>query len=156
MSEVGPLGDFDAICVTKDQADRMRWSQVAISTPVDSSRAALRARQAQYPTRLLESKTGFMAVMSAETRHMIAATMFVALGEMKAHMDVLQEIIEMEVRRQFELETLDLRTLYSSARRKQEIKQMSAACISSRRDLADALGLDDAAAETHREEDEVF
>lgn len=154
MTEIGPLGDFDAICVTKDQADRMKWSQVGLSTPVDSSSVALRARQAQHPTRLLESEGGFMNVMSAKTRNMVSATMYVALGEMKAHMDVLHQIVENEVVRQFELQILDLRTLYSSSKRRQGIKHRSATC-KHERSLADSLGLDDATDEDLGE-DEVF
>jgi transaldolase len=97
-----------------------------------------------------------MNVMSAETRSMVAATMFVALGEMKAHMDVLQQIVENEVRRQFELQTMDLRTLYSCPRRRDEVKQRPSSSVAPERNLADALGLDDAAADVDLGEDEVF
>jgi transaldolase len=158
LSEIGPLGDFDAICVTKDQADRLRWSQISISTPDDSSSIALRARQAQYPTSFLESKTGFMNAMSTETRSMVAATMFVALGEMKAHMDILQQIVDNEMQWQFELQTMDLRTLYRSSEKKKN-KRRSTTCMAPERNLADALGLDDDAdtdTDTDLGEDEVF
>lgn len=90
-----------------------------------------------------------MSAMSAETRSMVAATMFVALGEMKAHMDVLQQIVENEVKRQFDLLTLDLRTLYSSPRRREENYMVP------ERKLAVALGLGDVA-DTNLGEDEVF
>jgi transaldolase len=90
-----------------------------------------------------------MSAMSAETRSMVAATMFVALGEMKAHMDVLQQIVENEVRRQFDLQTLDLRTLYSSLRRREENFRVP------ERKLAVALGLWDVA-DTNLGEDEIF
>jgi transaldolase len=129
LSEIGLLGDFDAICLTKDQVDRLKWCQIAISTPDDSSPSALRARQAQFPTRFLESEVGFMNVMSAETRSMVAATMFVALGEMKAHMDVLQKIVAKEVTKQFELQTLDLSALYSLPTARRETTQTSASCV---------------------------
>lgn len=95
-----------------------------------------------------------MNVMSAETRNMVSATMYVALGEMKAHMDVLHQIVENEVVRQFELQILDLRTLYSSSKRRQGIKHRSATC-KHERSLADSLGLDDATDEDLGE-DEVF
>jgi len=96
-----------------------------------------------------------MNVMSAETRSMVAATMFVALGEMKAHMDVLQHIVENEVRRQFDLQTLDLRTLYSSPRMREESQEEPATCTVPERNLAYALGLGDVA-DTDLGEDEVF
>lgn len=92
-----------------------------------------------------------MNAMSAETRSMVAATMFVALGEMKAHMDVLQQIVEDEVKRQFDLQTLDLRTLYSSRRREEKQE----ACTVPERNLAFALGLGDVP-DTDLGEDEVF
>ena len=158
------LGEFDAISVTKDQANRLRWSQVPISTPVGSSCAALRARQAQYPTRLLESNTGFMNLMSAETRSIISATLFVGLGEMKAHMDTLEQIVATEVKRQFELQTLDLRTLYlaSACSRKAKKESKDASLLpkanSPKRNLANTLGLDDGAGDSELEQDvdEVF
>jgi transaldolase len=157
VSEIGPLGDFDAICVTKDQADRLRWSQVGISTPEDSSAAVLRARQAQYPTSFLKSETGFMNIMSAKSRRMVAATMFVALEEMKAHMDALQLIVENEVKRQFDLQNLDLRTLYRSSRKKDRRRSTT---WETGRHLADALGLDEddatSAAAVDLGEDKLF
>lgn len=152
LSEIGLLGDFDGICVTKAQIDRLKWSQIVISTPDDSSSSALRARQAQYPTSFLESGVGFMNVMSAETRTMVAATMFVALGEMKAHMNVLQKIVEKEVTRQFELQTFDLATLYNSPRARREITQTSADCVAPRRNILEAFRSDD----TPLGDDEVF
>lgn len=85
---------------------------------------------------------------------MIAATMFVALGEMKAHMDVFQQIVEDEVVRQFQLQTMDLRTLYDSPRRNQDINQRPTP-IAPERSLANALELEDVV-DADLGEDEVF
>jgi hypothetical protein len=63
----------------------------------------LRARRAQYPITLLTSKPGFAAAVSAETRKMVAATVYVAVGKMKVQMEMLEEVISKEVTRQFAL-----------------------------------------------------
>jgi len=52
--------------------------------------------------------------MSAETRSMVAATVYVAIGKMKVEMETLQAVVGREVERQFALQTLDLKTLYRS------------------------------------------
>jgi len=152
LAEIGPHGGFDAICISKDQADGLQRCHISQSTLRPLSSAHLRARQAQYPTSLLLSKTGFMEAMSAETRSMVAATLFVPLGEMKVHMDSLEAIVAREVARQFELMTLDLRTLYGSPSKKQKNKRSDSSesrKLGSKRSLARDLGLE----EIHPEQD---
>ncbi|KAF5373441.1 hypothetical protein D9615_009498 [Tricholomella constricta] len=147
LSEIGPLSGFDAICVSKDQADGLRGCQFSTSTLVPSSSARLRARQAQYPTALLSTRTGFMEAMSAKTRGMVTATLFVPLGEMKAHMDGLEEIVAREVARQFELTTLDLRTLYGlspkSHKSRKTLANREHSQLRSKRSLSSDLGLEE-------------
>lgn len=55
-----------------------------------------------------------MTAMSPETRSMIAGTMYVSLGKLKAKMDILEQAVREEVESQFTLKTLDLRRLYQS------------------------------------------
>jgi hypothetical protein len=91
---------------------------------------------------------------------MVRTTLFTALGEMKAQMDDLEEIVAKEVSRQFQLVTLDLRTLYRCSKsRHQEDSGLSensppTGSLSKRR-LAMALNLGEAASTEHYE-DEVF
>jgi len=115
LSEICLLGELDAIALSKEQIEGLRWSQLPLCFELsESSPASLRARQAQYPTALLASKSGFMTAMSAETRSMVAATVYVAIGKMKVEMETLQAVVGREVERQFALQTLDLKTLYRS------------------------------------------
>ncbi|KAF9458266.1 hypothetical protein BDZ94DRAFT_1226563, partial [Collybia nuda] len=163
LSEIGPLGDFDAICVTKDQADRLKWSQVPITSPSVDSSASLRARQAQYPTKLLGTESGFLNAMSLDTRNTVTSTLFTALGEMKAQMDDLEAIVATEVHRQFELLTLDLRSLYrrrsKSRRSEDENHRMISRDVMPvdnlpKRNLAKALNIGGPSPE--QDEEEVF
>lgn len=157
LSEIGPHAGFDAICLSKDQADGLRRCHISTSTLLPSSSAHLRARQAQYPTSLLSSKRGLMDAMSAETRSMVAATLFVPLGEMKAHMDSLEEIVEKEVARQSELMALDLRTLYGPPSKKRKSKgseSPESRKVGLKRSLARDLGLEEVYAE--QDVDDVF
>ncbi|KAF8064921.1 hypothetical protein FPV67DRAFT_160975 [Lyophyllum atratum] len=157
LSELGPLAAFDAICISKDQADGLRRSCIPKSTPDISPSAHLRARQAQYPTSLLSAKTGFMDAMSAETRSMVAATLFVPLGEMKAQMDDIEEIVGKEVARQWELRTLDIKTLYGPPCKKRRSKGADDAepkNVRRERSLSKDLGLEELYGE--QDADDVF
>ncbi|GLB39615.1 putative transaldolase is important for the balance of metabolites in the pentose-phosphate pathway [Lyophyllum shimeji] len=159
LSEIGPHAGFDAICISKDQADGLQRCQISTATLRLSSSAHLRARQAQYPTSFLSSKTGFMEAMSAETRSMVAATLFVPLGEMKAQMDSLEEIVEKEVVRQFELTltTVDLKGFYGTPVKKRK-SRVSDGSDSGRaglkRGLAEDLGLEEVC--SSQDTDDVF
>lgn len=54
---------------------------------------------------------------------MVATTLFTAIGEMKAQMDDLEVIVAKEVQRQFELLTVDLRTLYRGSKARTKTKE---------------------------------
>jgi len=110
VSEIALLGELDAISLSQEQIEILRWSSLSLTAATEE--ASLRARQAQYPTVLLQSKGGFMASLSAETRTMIAATMYVTLGKLKVQMEALQEVVEAEVKHQLRMRTTDLATLY--------------------------------------------
>lgn len=90
---------------------------------------------------------------------MVAATLFTALGEMKAQMDDLEAIVATEVHRQFELLTVDLRSLYrrrSKSKRQNSRKTRDTTPVDDlpTRNLAMALNLGDLNPEY--DEDEVF
>ncbi|KAH7910729.1 hypothetical protein BJ138DRAFT_71132 [Hygrophoropsis aurantiaca] len=81
--------------------------------PTDSSASALRAKQARCPTNFLRSRKGFMAALSAESRSVVSAVLFMGIGKMKVHMERIEDVVRTEVRKRVELETTDLRSLYS-------------------------------------------
>lgn len=101
-----------------------------------------------------------MEALSAETRSIVAATLFVPLGEMKAQMDYLEKIVGKEVSRQFKLQTLDLKTLYRcSSPKNQKIKRTAGDLhtperAKGKRSLAKDLDLE--GEPNAQQEDEVF
>ncbi|KAG6885542.1 hypothetical protein C0993_000327 [Termitomyces sp. T159_Od127] len=116
LSEIVPLTGFDAICISKDQADGLKGCQIGVSTSSISPSpvALLRARQALYPTELLSAHPGFMDAMSIETRNMITTVLYDSLSELKYHMDKLEALIALELADQYKLRTLDLKSLYQT------------------------------------------
>lgn len=116
MAEVGLLSDFDAVGISKDQADRLEWSKVPIISLENMDLpAVLRGRQAKYPTDLLTQQGGFLASLSPGSRNLINVFLEEALGKMQGEMDAIEHIVSKEVDRQFRLGTLDLKTLYKSS-----------------------------------------
>ncbi|KAG6889906.1 hypothetical protein C0992_003699 [Termitomyces sp. T32_za158] len=114
LPEIVPLTGLDAICISKDQADGLKGCQICVSTSSagPSPVALLRARQALYPTELLSAHSGFMDAMSTETRAMITAILYDSLSELRYHMDELEALIARELAEQYQLRTLDLKSLY--------------------------------------------
>lgn len=113
MAEIGLLSEFDAVGVSRNQADRLKWSKVPIISleNVDLP-TALRGRQAKYPTDLLTQQGGFLASLSPGSRNFINSVLGEALGKMQGEMDAIENIVSKEVDRQFRLGTLNLKTLY--------------------------------------------
>lgn len=72
----------------------------------------MRARQAQHPTKLPENGIGFMSVMSAGARSMLAATVYSAVGKMERQMNAIEKIVKEEVAWQLAQKTLSLEALY--------------------------------------------
>ncbi|KAH7926887.1 aldolase [Leucogyrophana mollusca] len=114
-SELKQLNGLAAVALNQQQLDRIPRHTLTtwFPSPEDASAASLRARQAQWPPTFLQSKKGFMSAMSAESRSMVSAVLFVGLGKMNIHMEKIDGVIRQEVRRRVELETGDLRSLYS-------------------------------------------
>ncbi|KAF8801194.1 hypothetical protein BYT27DRAFT_7198501 [Phlegmacium glaucopus] len=115
LPEIGLLSEFDAVGVSGNQADGLKWSKVpTISLDNVDLPTALRGRQAKYPTDLLTQKGGFLASLSPVSRNLINTVLGDALGKMQGEMDAIEDIVGKEVDRQFRLGTLDLKTLYKS------------------------------------------
>lgn len=117
LSEMAPLSGLDAVCLSRAQAKQLQWSQIRTSFS-SSPPARLRARQAQYPTNFLSTEAGFMGLMSAETQSLVATTLDNYLLEMKVQMDGIEKIVGEELCKQFLTQTLDLRTLFRSERKR--------------------------------------
>jgi hypothetical protein len=128
LAEVGLLSEFDAVGVSRNQADRLKWSKVPIISleNVDLP-AALRGRQAKYPTDLLKQQSGFLASLSPGSRNLINSVLGEALSKMQGEMDAIEHIVGKEVDRQFKLGTLPLKTLYRSMRtsKKKSVRKKS-------------------------------
>ncbi|KAF8153301.1 hypothetical protein B0H34DRAFT_662974 [Crassisporium funariophilum] len=124
MAELGLLSEFDAVCISREQADRLKWSKVPVASLENANLSvALRARQAKYPTELLTREGGFLACFSPESRKLTNGILHDALMKMQGEMDAIEDIVAQEVERQFRLGTLDLKTLYkfpSKSKRKSE------------------------------------
>ncbi|KAJ7130359.1 hypothetical protein C8R44DRAFT_65117 [Mycena epipterygia] len=114
LAELSALPGFDAVCLSKAQLDAARWEAETRSEDLpDRSQASMRAKQAQHPTTFLENeKIGFMELMSAEARSMLADSMFPALGKMELQMDRIEKLVRDEVAWQLALKTLSLEELY--------------------------------------------
>ncbi|EGO01262.1 hypothetical protein SERLA73DRAFT_105896 [Serpula lacrymans var. lacrymans S7.3] len=114
LTELRQIHGLDAVLLSKGQLGRIRGRQVTTRIPdvTDKTPASLRASQAQYPTTFLQSKKGLMFTMSAETRSMVSAVLYVGIGKMKACMEKIESTIRDELRWQIELDNLDLRKIY--------------------------------------------
>ncbi|KAF7366789.1 putative transaldolase [Mycena sanguinolenta] len=114
LAELSALSGFDAVCLSKEQLEVTRWKAETRSPDLSdrSPQASMRARQAQHPAKFLENGSGFMSVMSAEARRMLAATVYSALGKMELQMNAIEKIVREEVAWQLAQKTLSLEALY--------------------------------------------
>ncbi|KAJ6464011.1 hypothetical protein C8R45DRAFT_506327 [Mycena sanguinolenta] len=114
LAELSALRGFDAVCLSKEQLEVTRWKAETRSPDLSDRppQASMRARQAQHPAKFLENGSGFMSVMSAEARRMLAATVYPALGKMELQMNAIEKIVREEVAWQLAQKTLSLEALY--------------------------------------------
>lgn len=110
---MGLLGDFDAVCVSEYQIDRLRWSTVPTSWSEASSSVLLRAGQAQYPTNFLTVEGGFFKLLSSESRNLIKDIVDGGLKEIKEDMKKIEAAVVSEVDRQFKVGTMKLKELHA-------------------------------------------
>jgi hypothetical protein len=113
FAEMGLLGDFDAVCVSEYQIDKLRWSTVPTSSGETSPSVLLRAGQAQYPTNFLTVEGGFIKLLSSESRNLIKDIMDGGLKEIKEKMGKIEAAVVSEVDRQFKVGTMKLKELYA-------------------------------------------
>ncbi|KAF8208107.1 hypothetical protein K438DRAFT_1813405 [Mycena galopus ATCC 62051] len=114
LAELSALSGFDAVCLSKEQLEVSCWKAETRSADLCDRppQASMRARQVQHPTKFLENGIGFMSVMSAEARSMLAATIYPVLGKMELQMNAIERIVREEVAWQLAQKTLSLDTLY--------------------------------------------
>ncbi|KAG6820072.1 hypothetical protein H0H93_005600 [Arthromyces matolae] len=127
LSEIVPLTELDAICIKRDQADGLHEYQITSSLTGPSPVALLRASQALYPPRPLSGRSGFMGTMSADTRACASYILYSSLAVLKDRMDALEKIVAHEVQEQYNLLTLDLKTLFSMSDHVKSTKDSSEA-----------------------------
>ncbi|KDQ56585.1 hypothetical protein JAAARDRAFT_194578 [Jaapia argillacea MUCL 33604] len=114
LAEISHISGLDAVALSQPQIDELRSSRLPLSpTPPDESPVHLRARQAAYPSNWLQSKHGFMSAMSAGARSMLAATLYVALGELKVCMDWIERTLYKEIERQMVMNALPYDVLFA-------------------------------------------
>ncbi|EDR04314.1 uncharacterized protein LACBIDRAFT_304919 [Laccaria bicolor S238N-H82] len=118
FTEMGLLGDFDAVCVSEYQVDRLRWSTVPTSWGEASSSVLLRAGQAQYPTNFLTVEGGFLKLLSPDSRNLIKDILDGGLKELKEEMKKIEAAVVSEVDRQFKVGTMKLKELYPKPKEK--------------------------------------
>ncbi|KAK7042518.1 putative transaldolase [Favolaschia claudopus] len=117
LAELSALSGFDAVCLSKDQVEALRCKTTENRSGVDlldkPPQGSLRARQVQHPAKLPgDGRPGFMRLMSARTRGMVAETLYSALGKLELQMNAIEKIVRAEVAWQLALSKLDLDALY--------------------------------------------
>lgn len=103
------------MCITDNQAHRLKWSTVPIAdnTGKEGRRIELRAKQAKYPTDLLTSDSesvnsekankllegGFETWLSPDSRSVVKAVMDTELHQLELQMELIQKYVETEIDR---------------------------------------------------------
>jgi len=116
LAEIGLLSDCDAICVSVEHAEKLKWSRV-LTTSLDDygvqHPSIFRARQAKYPMDLLNSaKEGFSNWLSPESRNMTGELLSEALQEIESQMEIIEQVVEVEIKHRYELATVKLKDIY--------------------------------------------
>ncbi|TFK28233.1 aldolase [Coprinopsis marcescibilis] len=102
MAEIAVLADFDAVCVSEYQLDRLKWNIARYDPSIDSyPTVVLRSKQARYPPNILDQDDRFMKNLSPESRGMIRDIMSPALERLSEDMDTIEAAIVREVKKQF-------------------------------------------------------
>jgi hypothetical protein len=115
LDEITAVGDgLDGISLSKVHIEQLKYSKLSLSPSPPSAAALLRARQAQYPTNMLQSKLGFAQALSAETRSSIHCTLYSGIDKMKVQIEALGAVIQKELQHQTALDTLSMEDLYQN------------------------------------------
>ncbi|KAF8909754.1 hypothetical protein CPB84DRAFT_1958797 [Gymnopilus junonius] len=129
LSEVGLLSEFDAVCITPEQSERLRWSPVSVDAlDRQDHPAVLRAQQAKYPTDLLGLDTGFSSWFSPASRKFASNVLQPVLQDSKRQMDDIEDRLRDELIWQLDLATLPMKALERKYdKKKRELTQNIAA-----------------------------
>ncbi|KAF8961412.1 hypothetical protein BDZ97DRAFT_2076952 [Flammula alnicola] len=113
MAEIGMLSECDAVCVSAEQADKLRWSRVPTASLDlrEDPQVVLRAGQAKHPTDLLTRKGGFSSWFSPESRNLTTDLLRDALAVMKGQMNIIEHVVKEEVDRRLFLQK-SLKAMY--------------------------------------------
>lgn len=115
MSEISPLGGLDAVSLSIEQLDELRWCTLPLSLSIpESSPVIIQARKARFPTSFLQRQSGFMSAMSAETSSMVAGTMYPILGRLKVQMELIEDVIQDALEREISLRYMEMKHLVRS------------------------------------------
>jgi transaldolase len=121
LAEIGLLSDCDAVCVSAEQAEKLKWSRVPTTSLDDygpEHPAVFRARQAKYPMDLLKNAKGigaFSSWLSPESRNMTCEVLHEVLQEMESQMALIEQAVEIEIQRRYEQGTIKLKDLYRNS-----------------------------------------
>ncbi|KAF9233828.1 hypothetical protein BU15DRAFT_53390, partial [Melanogaster broomeanus] len=113
-AELKQFGGIGGAALNKSQLDQIPMQRLTTwyPRPDDKSPATIRALQAEYPSRYLDSDKGFLASLPAECRSLVSAVLYVRLGKANVHIETIEAVVRSEVRRRVELETTPLEALY--------------------------------------------
>lgn len=160
LAEIGLLSDCDAVCVSAEHAEKMKWSRVSTTSLDDygpEHPAVFRARQAKYPMDLLKNAKGaggFSNWLSPESRNMTCESLHEVLQEMGSQMAEIEQAVEKEIQRRYEQGMIKLKDLYrNSEPEANSVKGTK--CKKARLDL-DALSDPGASLKVDQAMDEVF
>ncbi|KAF7329668.1 BZIP domain-containing protein [Mycena kentingensis (nom. inval.)] len=112
LAELGTLPGFDAVALNAKQLTDIRWrrSRSRQATSPNPT-AALRARQAQFPTQILSNVSqnqGCFRGLSAPSRNQIFETLYPALRHMEDAMRAIEMLIRAQLTREITQRTMSL------------------------------------------------
>ncbi|KAJ3502446.1 hypothetical protein NLJ89_g8887 [Agrocybe chaxingu] len=112
LTEIGLVSECDGVCISAQQADKLRWSKAPIF-PLEGKDipAVLRARQAKYPTELLSKVDGFSKRLSTESRILTTKFLQESLRDLGEAMDTIELLVcdelEVKLKRYIDYEIVD-------------------------------------------------
>jgi len=118
LAEIGLLSDCDAVCVSEEHAEKLKWSRVPTTFMEDygpEHPAVFRAQQAKYPMDLLKNAKrsgGFSQWLSPESRKMTGELLNEFLQEMESQMAVIEQAVEIETQHRYQQGTIKLKDLF--------------------------------------------
>jgi len=121
LAEIGLLSDCDAVCVSEEHAEKLKWSRAPTTFMDDygpEHPAVFRAQQAKYPMDLLKNAKrfgGFSQWLSPESRNMTCELLSEFLQEMESQMAVIEQAVEIETEHRYEQGKMTLKDLFRNS-----------------------------------------